>query len=120
MIGAKPKRGELYYVDLDPVVGREQAGRRPFLVVSIGAMNQARVQMAIGLPVTSTPRDNDLHVRLEPGPSGLDRVSYAMPEMVRSISILRFHRRIGRVPTDALEDAVAHLAVLVGLGRTKF
>jgi mRNA interferase MazF len=120
VISPPPKRGELHFVDLDPVVGSEQAGRRPFLVISVGAMNESQVQMAIGLPLTSTPRDNALHVRLEPGPTGLERVSYAMPEMVRSISILRFHRRLGRAPADALETAATNLAVLVGLGRTKF
>jgi mRNA interferase MazF len=75
--------------------------------------------MVIGLPATSTARSNALHIRLEPGPTGLDRVSYAMPEMVRSVSILRFQRRLGHVPTDALETATANLAVLVGLGRVK-
>lgn len=120
MIAEPPERGELFYVDLDPVVGSEQAGRRPFLVISVRAMNRAHAQMVIGLPVTSTNRDNALHVRLDPGPTGLDRVSYAMPEMVRSISISRFHRQIGRAPIEALESATANMAVLVGLGRTKF
>lgn len=120
MSATLPKRGELHVVDLDPVVGSEQAGRWPFLVISVGAMNRSRLQMAIGLPVTSTPRDNALHVRLEPGPTGLERVSYAMPEMVRSVSILRFRRRLGRAPAGVLEAAVTNMSFLVGLGSVKF
>jgi mRNA interferase MazF len=115
-----PKRGELYLADLDPIAGHEQGGRRPFLILSIGAMNRAQLSMVIGLPVTTNPRDRKLRVRIEPGESGLSRVSYAMPEMIRSLSTERFGGRLGRVPTETLETAAAHTGFLLGLGRTKF
>ncbi len=115
-----PKRGDLYWADLDPVVGPEQAGKRPFLVLSVQAMNRAPAQMVIGVPLTTTDWPSRLHVRIEPGQSGLPRVSYAMPEMVRSISTLRFQRRVGRLPTETVETAAAHAAVLLGLGETRF
>ena len=115
-----PRRGEIHLVDLDPVLGSEQAGRRPFLVLSIGAMNQASADLAIGIPLTTTNRSSRLHVRIEPDERGLRRVSYAMPEMVRSVSTLRFRRLIGRAPADRLKTAAARTAFLIGLGRTKF
>jgi mRNA interferase MazF len=115
-----PKRGELYFADLDPVFGHEQGGRRPFLILSILSVNQSPLEMAIGLPITTTYGTSTLHVRIDPAESGLPQVSYAMPEMVRAVSIQRFSRHIGRVSTETLETAAAHAGFLLGLGRTKF
>lgn len=121
MVDPPPRRGEIFVADLDPIVGREQRGRRPFLVLSIGAMNQAPKNLVIGLPLTTTEwPGNNLHVRIEPGESGLSRVSYAMPEMVRSISTERFRGHIGRARRDAYELASNRAGFLVGLGSTKF
>lgn len=115
-----PRRGEIFLADLDPVVGREQRGRRPFLVLSLRDMNKAPAGLAIGVPLTTTERPSGLHVRIEPGKSGLPRVSYAMPEMVRSISTDRFGRHFGRADRDAFELASARAGFLIGLGRKKF
>lgn len=105
--------------DLDPVIGREQGGRRPFLLISINPMNGSPVRMAIGTPLTTTDRGNELHVRLEPGEGGLERVSFALPEMVRSVSRDRLHRRLGRVSTEATDAVAKRVGLLVGLGRTR-
>lgn len=115
-----PKRGELYVVDLEPIVGHEQAGRRPFLVLSILEMNRADMALTIGLPMTTTPTGSALHVRIEPAESGLDRVSYAMPEMIRSVSIERFGTRLGRAPIEKVESAANLAGFLIGLGQAKY
>jgi mRNA interferase MazF len=116
-----PKRGELYLADPDPTVGHEQRGRRPHLVLSVGRMNRSPLGLIVTLPLTTTDGASLLHVRIEPGAeTGLDRISYAMPEMVRSVSTERFGRRLGRAPREALETAAAHTGLLLGLGRTKF
>lgn len=107
-------------LDPGPAVGSEQRGHRPYLVTSIEAMNRAPAELALVMPLTTTPRENPLHVRIEPTESGLPRVSYAMPERVRSISTRRFGRRIGRAPLETVETAAAHAGFLLGLGRTKF
>jgi mRNA interferase MazF len=119
MVDTSPRRGDLYMTDPDPVVGHEQSGRRPYLVISINPMNRAPANLVIALPLTTTDWTNPLHVRIDPAESGLPRVSYAMPEMVRSLSVRRFQRRVGRVPTETLETAARHAGVLVGLGRTR-
>jgi mRNA interferase MazF len=116
-----PKRGELYMADPGPTVGREQSGRRPHLVLSVGRMNRSPLGLVIVLPLTTTDTSSLLHVRIEPRPeTGLDRASYAMPEMVRSVSTERFGHLLGRVPVETLETATAHTGFLLGLGRTKF
>ena len=115
-----PRRGEIFLADLEPVVGHEQAGRRPFMVLSLRQMNRAPAGLAIGVPLTSSEWPSKLHVRIEPGESGLSLVSYAMPEMVRSISTERFGRYFGRAGREAFDLASARAGFLIGLGRTKF
>lgn len=115
-----PKRGEIFMAGLEPVIGHEQGGRRPFLVLSIAQMNQAGVELAIGMPLTTTPTGSVLHVRIEPSQSGLERVSYVMSEMIRSVSLDRFGGRVGRAPF-AIVDRTANLAgFVIGLGQTKY
>ena len=115
-----PRRGDLYMAELNPIVGREQGGYRPVLVASIDQMNQAPAEMAIVIPLSTTPRENLFHVRIEANEGGLGRVSYAMPEMICSVSIQRLKRRTGRAPTEVFELAIRNAGVLIGLGRTKF
>jgi mRNA interferase MazF len=83
-------------------------------------MNSAPADLAIGLPMTTTDWSSKLHVRIEPAESGLSRVSYAMPEMIRLVSTLRFREQVGRVPIEAVETASARAGLLLGLGRTRF
>lgn len=117
---APPRRGDVFLADLDPVVGSEQSGRRPFLVLSIRQMNSAPAGLAIGLPLTTTDRSSKLHVRIDPAESGLSRASYAMPEMVRSLSTMRFRSRVGGVPIGIVETASARAGFLIGLGQIRF
>lgn len=114
-----PRRGEIYLADLDPVAGHEQAGRRPFLVLSVRALNGAPWKLAIGVPTTTTDRASAMHVRLEPTESGLDRVTYAMPEMVRSVSATRFRRLLGRAPVECVNLTARRTGVLLGLGQIR-
>jgi mRNA interferase MazF len=106
-------------VDLDPVVGHEQGGRRPFLLVSIDPMNRSAAQMAIGIPLTTTDRSNELHVRLDPPEGGLTRISFAMPEMARSISLRRLRRKLGHASPDTVEAIAKRVGLLIGLGRSR-
>jgi mRNA interferase MazF len=105
--------------DPDPVVGHEQGGRRPFLVISINSMNNSRARLAITVPLTTTDRESKLHVRVEPPEGGLPRVSFAMPEMVRSVSTARLRRRLGRVSPDTVEAVANRVGLLSGLSRSR-
>jgi mRNA interferase MazF len=116
----EPKRGEIYFSSLGSGVGSEQRGRRPLLVLSIEQMNRSPAELIVALPLTTTYRGNVLHVRIDPEDSGLPRVSYAMPEMIRHVSTERLGRRLGRADIDQVELAARNAGVLIGLGRTKF
>lgn len=115
----EPQRGDVFMADLDPVVGHEQGGRRPFLVVSINPMNRSAARMAIGVPLTTTNRGTRMHVRLDPPEGGLDRVSFATPEMVRSVSTDRLRRRVGYASADTVEMISQRVGILIGLGRSR-
>jgi mRNA interferase MazF len=113
------KRGDIFTGNLDPAVGHEQVGRRPVLVVSINPMNSSAAQLVIAVPLTTTDRGSELHVRLEPPEGGLTRVSFALPEMVRVLSTIRLQRRMGRASPDAVEAVAKRVGILIGLGRTR-
>jgi mRNA interferase MazF len=117
--GSKVKRGEVYLADPDPVVGHEQGGTRPHLVISIDPMNRSAAELLIGVPLTTTDRDNKLHVRLDPPEGGLARVSFAMPEMARSVSKARLLRRLGHASPDTVETVAKRVGILIGLGRSR-
>lgn len=105
--------------DPGPTLGHEQGGRRPLLVISIDNMNRSAAGLAIVVPLTTTNRLSKLHVRVEPPEGGLDRISYAMPEMTRSLSTKRLERRMGRTSRDTVEAVANRIGLLIGLGRVR-
>jgi len=111
------KRGEVYLADPDPVVGHEQGGRRPHLVISVNQMNRSAAGLLIGVPLTTTEWGSKLHVRLEPPEGGLSRVSFAMPEMARSVSKARLMTKLGYASADTVEVVAKRVGILIGLGR---
>jgi mRNA interferase MazF len=113
------RRGEVYVGNPNPVIDHEQGGRRPLLVVSIHAMNRAAARLVLAVPLTTTDRASKLHVLVEPPEGGLKKVSYAMPEMVRSISTDRLGRKLGRVSPDTVEAVANRVGLLIGLGRAR-
>lgn len=119
MAGPDVQRCEVYDVDPDPVKGREQAGRRPMLVVSIDAMNRSAAEVVIGAPITTTDWGNSIHVRIDPSQGGLERASFAMPEMVRSVSTHRLGRRRGLVAEEIVDAVAKRVGILLGLGQSR-
>lgn len=93
--------GEVVWVRPDTAVGREQAGRRPVVVVSNELFHEAITTLFLGMPVTTTDRGWDNHVALV-GPHGLGKPSWAMTEQVRVISRERIVDRSGAVDAATL------------------
>ena len=103
-----PRRGELWLVDFGDPVGREQSGRRPAVVVSADRLNGSRAGVVIVVPTTTTHRGLASHVEIEPESSGLDEVSYAKCEDVKSISEQRLIARLGAV-SDAVTFEITRI-----------
>ncbi len=108
-------RGEVWLVDFGEPVGREQSGRRPAVVVSADPLNESRAGVLIVIPTTTTPRGLPSHVEIDPVSSGLDEVSYAKCEDVKSISEQRLIARLGAVTDAALFKIARSLRFLLNL-----
>ena len=108
-------RGEAWLVDFGEPVGREQAGRRPAVVVSADGLNESPAGVVIVVPVTSRPRGLPSHVEIEPNGSGLDELSYAKCEDVKSISEERLVHRLGAVGEEAVFGIARALRFLLDL-----
>jgi len=109
---ASPLRGEIWEVGLDPTVGREQAARRPALVVSDNALNSGPRGLVLVIPVTKTNRGLPSHIPVDPPQGGLTRPSVIMVEQLWAVSKERLERRLG-VVTPATMDQVGQILRIV-------
>jgi mRNA interferase MazF len=106
------QRGDIYFVNLDPVRGREQAGQRPVLVISVDSINQLPlvVTVVVGTKGANIPRNFPTNVRVSPAESGLPLETVFLCFQLRSIDPSRFpSKSAGRLDAAALkrvEDAM--------------
>jgi len=86
------ERGEIYFVDLNPVQGREQAGQRPALVASINAINRLPlvVTVVVGTKGANITQDYPTNVRVSAGESGLSQETVFLCFQIRSLDANRF------------------------------
>ena len=108
-------RGEIWLVNLDPTQGREQAGTRPFFVISVDLFNHGAAELIVGIPITSKAKGIPLHVEIVPPEGGLSLASFVKCEDIRSISSSRLKKRIGKVSPQTTEKIEDRLRILLGL-----
>ncbi len=96
------RRGEIWLVDFGEPVGHEQAGRRPAVVVSADLLSDSRAGVVIVVPCTTTRRELPSHIELDPKQCGLDKVSYAKCEDVKSVSENRLVTRLGTANVETV------------------
>ncbi len=109
------KRGEIYYADLSPVVGSEQGGMRPVLIVQNDTGNR-HSPTVIAAAITSQMGKAKLptHIELTARNCGLSRDSLILLEQIRTIDKSRLRERMGRLD-DVTMKAVDN-AINVSLG----
>ncbi|BAC88572.1 glr0631 [Gloeobacter violaceus PCC 7421] len=105
----------MWLADLDPTRGREQAGRRPCLVVSADPLNRGPAQLVVVLPITSRDKGIPFHVGLEPPEGGVTVRSFIKCEDVRSISTQRLTEKWGAVRNETLLAVEDRLRILLSL-----
>ncbi|MBR1740217.1 MAG: type II toxin-antitoxin system PemK/MazF family toxin [Ruminococcus sp.] len=109
-------RGEIYYADLSPVVGSEQGGLRPVLIVQndIGNKHSPTV---IAAAITSRMDKAKLptHIRLSGGTCGLQRDSVVLLEQIRTLDKRRLRERMGSLDMSAMLAVDSALSVSFGL-----
>ena len=110
------KRGDIYYADLTPVVGSEQGGTRPVLIIQ-NDMGNRHSPTVIAAAITSRQGKKPLptHIRLEDSPCGLEQESTVLLEQVRTIDRARLKEYIGRVGRAIMQDVDHAIAVSFGL-----
>jgi mRNA interferase MazF len=106
-------RGDLYWADLDPVRGREQAGRRPVLVLSQDIFNE-RSETVIALAITSRKPSAGFPISLEVHSVQLPKRSWIKISQIRTLSTERLGGHIGRLSPVELAQVVEGLNEIIG------
>lgn len=111
------KRGDIYYADLSPVVGSEQGGIRPVLIVQNDVGNKFSPTV-IAAAITSQRDKNNLptHIQVSASNCGLDKDSIVLLEQVRTLDKKRLKERMGNL--DDRDMARINQALSVSFGLT--
>ena len=110
------RRGDIYYADLSPVVGSEQGGVRPVLIVQNDVGNRFSPTV-IAAAITSQRGKAKLptHILLDSQTTGLSRDSIVLLEQVRTIDKHRLKERMGRLDSGSMGRVDQALSISVGL-----
>lgn len=118
----KIKRGDIYYANLNPVIGSEQGGTRPVLIISNDVGNKySPTATVIVAPITSrihTKAKLPTHTLINDF-EGLDKNSIILLEQVRTIDKQRLKQYLGMIPDNIVERVDTALAISVALEKTK-
>ncbi|MGI5984921.1 MAG: type II toxin-antitoxin system PemK/MazF family toxin [Clostridiales bacterium] len=110
------RRGDIYYADLSPVVGSEQGGMRPVLIVQNDTGNK-HSPTVIAAAITSQVGKARLptHIELSGQSCGLSRDSVILLEQIRTIDKSRLRERMGRLDDPLMNEVDNAIAVSFGL-----
>jgi mRNA-degrading endonuclease toxin of MazEF toxin-antitoxin module len=114
------KQWDIFWTDLDPAVGREQAGsRRPVLVVSSDTFNRSTLRLVFGVPLSAlegkTRQFRSFEIQLSTGLIDPEMTPVALTHQLRSLSTLRLLEYAGRLDAPLLRDQV-ETALLTHMG----
>jgi mRNA interferase MazF len=110
---ARILRGEIYWADLNPARGREQAGLRPVLVLSHELFNK-KSETVIAMAITSQPQKAGFPLTLALPPEMLPKPSWVKISQIRTISVDRLGKKIAALDSEALSQLIDGLLELIG------
>lgn len=109
------KRGEIYYADLSPVVGSEQGGIRPVLIVQNDIGNKYSPTVIVGA-ITSQLDKAKLPTHIEVGTEcGLNKNSVILLEQIRTIDKRRLQEKIGQLSQRKMNEVDYAIEISLGL-----
>ena len=111
------RRGNIYHADLDPVIGSEQGGRRPVLVIQNDRGNQHSSTVVIAAITSRPKRKMPTHVPLK-GMEGLEKDSVVLLEQIRTIDKSRLDDYIGRLDRTQMLKVEKALCSSTGMRKT--
>ncbi|MBQ7485358.1 MAG: type II toxin-antitoxin system PemK/MazF family toxin [Oscillospiraceae bacterium] len=114
------RRGDIFYADLSPVVGSEQGGVRPVLIVQNDTGNRHSPTVIAAAITSQTGKANmPTHISVAATQSGLPRDSVILLEQVRTLDKRRLRERMGRVDRTVMEQVDTAIAVSLGLPHSR-
>lgn len=105
-------RGDVYWAELNPIVGHEQGGKRPVLILSHDVFND-RSGIVIAVAITSQEPRAGYPLTLEITTARLPKRSWARIGQIRTLSVERLGKRMGRVAPEELERIVEGLNEII-------
>ena len=110
------KRGDIYYSDLSPVIGSEQGGIRPVLIVQNDVGNKYSPTV-IAAAITSQINKAKMptHIELSASEYGLYKDSVVLLEQIRTIDKKRLREKVAHLDKELMEDVNSALAVSFGI-----
>ena len=109
---ARILRGEIYWADLNPTIGHEQAGFRPILVISNNIFNQ-RSGTVIALAITSQAPKAGFPLTFELIDSNLPKHSWIKISQIRTLSTLRLTKKIGEIAPEEINQILEGLNEII-------
>ena len=110
---ARILRGEIYWADLNPVRGREQAGLRPVLILSHDLFNR-KSETVIAMAITSQTQRAGFPLTVELPTEMLPKPSWVKISQIRTISVDRLGKRIAALDSGVLDQLISGLLELIG------
>ncbi len=112
------KRGDIYYADLSPVVGSEQGGVRPVLIVQNDVGNRfSPTVIAAAITSQSDKAKLPTHIKVNASGSGLAKDSIVLLEQVRTIDKRRLKEKMGALDSHSMTRIDQALSISFGLGN---
>ena len=114
------KRGDIYYADLSPVVGSEQGGVRPVLIVQNDVGNRYSPTV-IAAAITSQKEKSKLptHIELDSKNCGLSKDSVVLLEQIRTIDKRRLREKMGSLDENSMSQVNHALSISFGLVQNR-
>ena len=110
---ARILRGDIHWADLNPVIGSEQGGLRPVLILSHNVFNQ-RSGTVIALAITSQPQRAGFPLTMELGDNELPKKSWVKISQIRTLSIKRIGKKIAKTSDEELALIIGGLNEIIG------
>jgi len=110
------QRGEVYFADLNPVIGHEQGGRRPVLIIQNDVGNRySPTTIVAPLTTTFSVRVYPTEVRVRAGAGGVTRDSSILLNQIKAIDKRRLERCVGQLDTATMQQVDEAIKISLGL-----
>ena len=110
---ARILRGDILWADLNPVIGKEQAGHRPVLIISHDIFNE-RSGTVIAMAILSKPQRAGFPLTLQISSKDMPEKSWVKISQIRTLPNLRIGKKIGRIKEEELNQIIDGLNWIIG------